>query len=54
MGNFNAKYNPSENYSNSKYKDSDNDSEQHLTTDMPLESISLSSETSNANNIKSI
>ncbi len=55
MGNFNAKYHPSEIYSNSEYEDSDNGTgKYHLTTDMLLVDISLLSETSNTNNIKSI
>lgn len=54
MGNFNAKYDPSEIYSNSEYEDSDdNASKHHLTTDTPLADIFSSLETPNANNIKS-
>lgn len=52
IGNFNAKYNLSEIYSDFKYKDSDIDSEQYLTTDMPLTNTSLLPETPNTNNIK--
>lgn len=55
MGNFNAKYDPSEIYSNSEYEDSDdNAGKHHSTTDTPLADISSSSETPNANNIKSV
>ena len=51
MGNFNTKYGLSEIYSNSKYEDSDDGSEQHLTTDTFLASTFLLPKTSNTNNI---
>lgn len=54
MGNFNAKYNPSEIYSDSKYENSNNGAgKHHSTMNMLFANIFLSSEIPNANNIKS-